>query len=92
MKPLNVGLLGIGTVGGGTAAVLKRNAEEIARRIGRPIRLVAVADLNVERAREVAGPALEYARDGHPILGRASATIATVADLFTSDWSTSADL
>ena len=32
MKPINVGLLGIGTVGGGTFTVLKRNAEEIARR------------------------------------------------------------
>jgi alanine-synthesizing transaminase len=37
MKPINVGLLGIGTVGGGTYAVLKRNAEEITRRAGRPI-------------------------------------------------------
>jgi homoserine dehydrogenase len=40
MKPINVGLLGIGTVGGGTFTVLKRNAEEITRRAGRPIRIV----------------------------------------------------
>jgi homoserine dehydrogenase len=55
MKPINVGLLGIGTVGGGTYTVLQRNAEEIARRAGRPIRIVAVADKNVERARELTG-------------------------------------
>ena len=37
MKPVKVGLLGLGTVGGGTVAVLHRNAEEIARRAGRGI-------------------------------------------------------
>lgn len=44
MKPINVGLLGIGTVGGGTFTVLKRNAEEIARRAGRPLQITVVAD------------------------------------------------
>ncbi len=53
MKPINVGLLGIGTVGGGTFAVLKRNADEIARRAGRPIRITVVADKNLELARQV---------------------------------------
>ena len=38
MKPLQVGLLGMGTVGLGTWTVLRRNEEEIARRAGRPIR------------------------------------------------------
>jgi len=37
LKPVNVGVLGIGTVGGGTGTVLSRNAEEIARRAGRDI-------------------------------------------------------
>jgi len=53
MKPINVGLLGIGTVGGGTFTVLSRNAEEITRRAGRPIRITVVADKNVERAKEI---------------------------------------
>ena len=35
LKPINVGLLGIGTVGGGTFEVLRRNQEEIARRAER---------------------------------------------------------
>ena len=53
MKAINVGLLGIGTVGGGTFAVLKRNAEEITRRAGRPIQISVVGARNVERARQV---------------------------------------
>jgi homoserine dehydrogenase len=53
MKPINVGLLGIGTVGGGTFTVLTRNQDEIARRAGRPIRITVVADKDVERARQL---------------------------------------
>jgi homoserine dehydrogenase len=53
MKPINVGLLGIGTVGGGTFTVLARNEEEITRRAGRPIRITVVADKDVQRAREI---------------------------------------
>jgi homoserine dehydrogenase len=53
MKPMNVGLLGIGTVGGGTFNVLSRNEEEITRRAGRPIRITKVADKNLELARQV---------------------------------------
>jgi homoserine dehydrogenase len=55
MKPINVGLIGIGTVGGGTWTVLNRNAEEITRRAGRPIRITAVADKNVELAKQITG-------------------------------------
>ena len=53
MKPINVGLLGIGTVGGGTFSVLTRNGEEIARRAGRPIQVSVVADRNLERTRRL---------------------------------------
>ncbi|MCX7628111.1 MAG: homoserine dehydrogenase [Methylophilaceae bacterium] len=53
MKPIHVGLLGIGTVGGGTWTVLKRNQEVITRRAGRPIRIVKVADRNLDLARKV---------------------------------------
>ncbi|ADE12446.1 Homoserine dehydrogenase [Sideroxydans lithotrophicus ES-1] len=55
IKPINVGLLGIGTVGGGTFTVLQRNAEEITRRAGRPIRITVVADKNLALARNVTG-------------------------------------
>ena len=53
MKPINVGLLGIGTVGGGTFTVLTRNEAEITRRAGRPIRISRVADKNLALAKEV---------------------------------------
>ena len=43
MKPVNVGLLGLGTVGGGTVKVLARNAAEIARRAGRGIHIAHAA-------------------------------------------------
>ena len=43
MKPVKVGICGLGTVGGGTFNVLQRNAEEIARRIGRGIEVVQIA-------------------------------------------------
>ena len=55
MKPINVGLLGIGTVGGGTFSVLERNQEEITRRAGRPIRITVVADKDTARAQQVTG-------------------------------------
>ena len=53
MKPINVGLLGIGTVGGGTFTVLERNREEISRRAGRDIVITVVADKDMKRANEV---------------------------------------
>ena len=53
MKPINVGLLGIGTVGGGTFTVLTRNEAEITRRAGRPIRISVVADKDLALARQV---------------------------------------
>ncbi len=55
MKPINVGLLGLGTVGGGTLTVLRRNAEEISRRAGREIRVVRAAVRNLEKAKAMAG-------------------------------------
>ena len=55
MKPINVGLLGLGTVGGGTLTVLRRNATEITRRAGREIRVVRAAVRDLEKARALAG-------------------------------------
>ncbi len=52
LKPLQVGLLGMGTVGCGTWTVLKRNEEEISRRAGRPIRITWIATRTLERAHE----------------------------------------
>lgn len=68
MKPINVGLLGIGTVGGGTFSVLKRNAEEIARRAGRPILITVVADKNIELARTVTGGTCRLTDDAFSVV------------------------
>jgi homoserine dehydrogenase len=53
MKPIHVGLLGIGTVGGGTFTVLDRNKQEISRRAGRAITISVVADKDLARANSV---------------------------------------
>ena len=70
MKPISVGLLGIGTVGGGTWNVLARNQEEITRRAGRGIEITVVADKDLEKAKKltagrarVTGDAYEVVRD-----------------------------
>ena len=68
MKPINVGLIGIGTVGGGTWTVLNRNAEEITRRAGRPIRITAVADKNVELAKQITGGAVRVSDDAFSLV------------------------
>jgi homoserine dehydrogenase len=68
MKPINVGLLGIGTVGGGTFTVLQRNAEEITRRAGRPIRITVVADKNVELAKKVTAGACRVTDDAFSVV------------------------
>jgi len=68
MKPINVGLLGIGTVGGGTWTVLKRNEEEITRRAGRPIRISVVADKNVELAKKVTGGQCKVVDDAFAVV------------------------
>ncbi|MBU4045342.1 MAG: homoserine dehydrogenase [Gammaproteobacteria bacterium] len=68
MKAINVGLLGIGTVGGGTFTVLQRNAEEITRRAGRPIRITMVADRNVDLARKITEGACRVTDDAFAVV------------------------
>lgn len=68
MKPINVGLLGIGTVGGGTWTVLTRNQEEITRRAGRPIQITAVADRDTERATAMTGGAVRVTGDAFEVV------------------------
>ena len=68
MKPISVGLLGIGTVGGGTWNVLNRNQEEIMRRAGRGIVITKVADKDTERARAVTQGKAQVSADAFEVV------------------------
>ena len=68
MKPIQVGLLGIGTVGRGTFEVLSRNQEEIQRRAGRGIQISMVADLDTERAKSVVGDRARVVADARQFI------------------------
>ena len=63
MKPIKVGLLGIGTVGEGTFNVLKRNQQEILRRAGRGIEITMVAARNTDRASSLVGAGIDVVGD-----------------------------
>jgi homoserine dehydrogenase len=79
MNPIQVGLLGIGTVGSGTFRVLQRNQAEIRRRAGRGIEIAVVADLDVERARGIVGDATRVVADARAVI--ADPTIDVVVEL-----------
>jgi homoserine dehydrogenase len=68
MKPIQIGLLGIGTVGSGVFHVLQRNQEEIKRRAGRGIEVGMVADLDVERARAIVGAGTRVVKDAREVI------------------------
>ena len=68
MKPIQVGLLGLGTVGSGTFEVLRRNQEEIQRRAGRPIHIAMVADLDVARAQSIVGDQAQVVADARQVI------------------------
>src|SRR5216110_2486196 len=68
MKAIQVGLLGIGTVGSGTFNVLRRNQEEIRRRAGRGIEITMVADLDTARAKAIVGDAAQVVSDAREVI------------------------
>jgi homoserine dehydrogenase len=75
MKPINVGLLGIGTVGSGTYSVLARNREEISRRAGCTITMKMVADRDLERARKLVGDAATVSGDAAAVVNHSDIDI-----------------
>jgi len=68
MKPVTIGILGLGTVGGGTATVLQRNAAEIARRAGRSIQLVAASVRDINKKRSVVLDNVKLTLDSNEIV------------------------
>ncbi len=78
-KPIQVGLLGIGTVGSGTFEVLRRNQQEIRRRAGRGIEITMVADLDTARAKALVGDGVPVVADAREVI--ANPDIAIVIEL-----------
>jgi homoserine dehydrogenase len=75
VKPIQVGLLGIGTVGSGTFAVLARNQEEIRRRAGRGIEIAMVADLDTVRAEKIVAGRAKVVADARAVIADPSIDI-----------------
>ena len=78
LKPIHVGLLGIGTVGSGTWDVLLRNASEIERRAGRGIRISRVADKDLARVRKIVGTKAKITPDAYEVVRAKGLSFATV--------------
>jgi homoserine dehydrogenase len=68
MKPIKVGLIGLGVVGTGTFEVLKRNQQEIRRRAGRGIEIAMIGARRAERARAIVGEACEVVADAMEVV------------------------
>jgi homoserine dehydrogenase len=70
MKPINVGLLGLGTVGSGTIEVLRRNREEISRRAGREIVIKVAAARDMKKQRSISLDGIELVATAGEIVER----------------------
>ncbi|MGE5094978.1 MAG: homoserine dehydrogenase [Betaproteobacteria bacterium] len=70
MKPIHVGLLGLGTVGSGTIEVLRRNREEISRRAGRDIVVKVASARDLKKERKVSLEGIELVASAGAIVER----------------------
>lgn len=79
MQPIKIGILGLGTVGGGTASVLQENAAEISRRLGREVHISMICDRTPDRARQLC-PQAQWTDDPFKLV--ASDDVDIVVELF----------
>ena len=79
MKPLQIGLIGFGTVGSSTYQLLIRNQDQIQRRLGRRLVISMVADLDTAKVKAVVGNDCQVVSDANEIL--ANPDIDTVIEL-----------
>lgn len=68
MQPVKIGLMGLGTVGGGTATVLIRNCEEIARRVGRKLEVVHAAARDISEQTILDGSKVKLSDDAASVV------------------------
>lgn len=68
MKPAKIGILGLGTVGCGTVSVLARNAQEIARRAGREIKIIQASTRDLDKKRPCSTAGIELVRDPREVV------------------------
>ena len=68
MEAVKIGIAGLGTVGGGTYAGLKRNAQELSRRAGAPIEVKTVVCRNIDRARGIVDERVTLSKDWHDLV------------------------
>ena len=68
MKPVKIGILGLGTVGCGTVSVLARNALEITRRAGREIRVAQASARDLRKPRPCAVDGIKLVQDPHEVV------------------------
>ncbi len=68
MKPVSVGVIGLGTVGAGTVDVLRRNGEEISRRAGREIKVTRAAVRDMARSRDCNTTGISLTANPHEIV------------------------
>ena len=68
LKPLQIGLIGFGTVGRGTYELLNRNQAIVQRRLGRSMHIAMVADLDADKVRSVVAKDCHVVSDAKHIL------------------------
>ena len=68
MKPVKIGILGLGTVGCGTISVLARNGQEIARRAGREINIVQASARDLKKKRPCSTDGIKLVQDPHAVV------------------------